>query len=254
MSISDKTTSRQRRAGIGIHLVTASGAIAGLLALQSVIDGSTRAALMWLIVCQILDAIDGPVARRLNVTIHAPMIDGHILDLVIDYVSCVVVPIALMIELEVLPPHTQIWIAALMIFTSALWFARTDQETPDVWFNGFTAGWNIVVPTFIILGTDQQIAGLIVVALGLSQLTNIAFPHIVRVRAMRKVTYTATALYLVALTIASATYPNSPSWTHFALYLGPTYLAAIVVWRTWFSQHTMFGQSIISLGADDINC
>ncbi|MCX6526529.1 MAG: hypothetical protein NTU52_00865 [Actinobacteria bacterium] len=169
MSISDKTTPRQRRAGIGIHLVTASGAIAGLLALQSVIDGSTRAALMWLIVCQILDAIDGPVARRLNVTIHAPMIDGHILDLVIDYVSCVVVPIALMIKLEVLPPHTQIWIAALMIFTSALWFARTDQETPDVWFNGFPAGWNIVVPTFIILGTDQQIAGLIVVALGLSQ-------------------------------------------------------------------------------------
>jgi len=254
VSISDKTTSRQRRAGIGIHLVTASGAIAGLLALQSVIDGSTRAALMWLIVCQILDAIDGPVARRLNVTIHAPMIDGHILDLVIDYVSCVVVPIALMIKLEVLPPHTQIWIAALMIFTSALWFARTDQETTDVWFNGFPAGWNIVVPTFIILGTDQQIAGLIVVVLGFSQLTNIAFPHIVRVRAMRKVTYTATALYLVALTIASATHPNSPSWTHFALYLGPSYLAAIVVWRTWFSQHKIFGQSIRSLGADDINC
>jgi len=253
VSIRDKTTSRQRRAGIGIHLVTASGAIAGLLALQSVIDGSTRAALMWLIVCQILDAIDGPVARRLNVTIHAPMIDGHILDLVIDYVSCVVVPIALMIKLEVLPHDTQIWIAALMIFTSALWFARTDQETPDVWFNGFPAGWNIVVPTFIILGTDQQIAGLIVVALGLSQLTNIAFPHIVRVRAMRKVTYTATALYLVALTIASATYPNSPSWTHFALYLGPTYLATIVVWRTWFSKHTIFGQSIRSMGADDIS-
>ena len=111
-----------------------------------------------------------------------------------------------------------------------------------------------MVPTFIILGTDQQIAGLIVVALGLSQLTNIAFPHIVRVRAMRKVTYIATALYLVALTIASATYPNSPSWTHFALYLGPTYLAAIVVWRTWFSQHTIFSQSVIGFDVDDINC
>jgi phosphatidylcholine synthase len=27
--------------------------------------------------------------------------------------------------------------AGLIIFTGALWFARTDQETKNHWFNGF---------------------------------------------------------------------------------------------------------------------
>ena len=53
-----------RRKAFAVHVLTASGAITGLLALQSVIDGNIRAALLWLIACQILDGIDGPIARK----------------------------------------------------------------------------------------------------------------------------------------------------------------------------------------------
>ena len=39
-----------KRAGYALHVMTASGAVAGLLALQSIIDNNIRAALLWLIV------------------------------------------------------------------------------------------------------------------------------------------------------------------------------------------------------------
>ena len=239
------TTDSQRRAGFSIHLLTASGAITGFLALQSVIDNSIRAALLWLIACLILDSIDGPIARHFKVSVHAPHVDGHVLDLVIDYVTCVVVPVVLLIALPIVPHKLSTSISALILVTSALWFARTDQETTDAWFNGFPAMWNIVIPSFLLLGTRQNIAAIICVVFCFVQLTPMKFPHIVRVRAMHKCTHITAAIYFTALTLLSANYPNDNQILRWILLLGPVYLAFIVIWRTWFSTRKILGQSII---------
>ena len=174
-----ETSQSQRRAGFSIHVLTASGALAGLIALQSVIDGHIRTALLWLIMCQVLDGIDGPIARKFDVSLHAPHIDGHVLDLVIDYVTCVVVPTVLLIRMDVVEPRLTMTISGLILITSALWFARTDQETEDVWFNGFPAMWNIVIPTFILLGTSQRYAAIICVLFCIAQITMIKFQRLV---------------------------------------------------------------------------
>ncbi len=238
------TSQSQRRAGFGIHILTATGAVAGLIALQSVVDGHIRPALLWLIACQILDGIDGPIARKFNVELHAPHIDGHVLDLVIDYVTCVVVPTVLLVRVDVVEPRLSMTIAGLVLMTSALWFARIDQETEDVWFNGFPAMWNIVIPSFIILGTHQRTAALICVLFCASQLTNIKFPHLVRVRALRIPTYIATTTYFAVFAWLSATYPNGPRWAKDVILIGPAYLAFVVIWRTWFPNKKLFGASI----------
>lgn len=239
-----ETSQSQRRTGFSIHLLTASGALAGLIALQSVIDGHIRSALLWLIVCQILDGIDGPIARRFDVSLHAPHIDGHVLDLVIDYVTCVVVPTVLLIRMDVVEPRLTMTISGLILVTSALWFARTDQETEDVWFNGFPAMWNIVIPTFILLGTSQRFAAIICMLFSMTQLTMVKFPHLVRVQALRPTTYTATAIYFSAFILLSAQYPNGPQWARNIILIAPAYLVAIVLWRTFFPNKTIFGLSI----------
>jgi phosphatidylcholine synthase len=135
-----KQTSTQtkisRSAGYALHVMTASGAAAGLLALQAVIDGNIRGALLWLLVCQVLDGLDGPLARKIDVVFHAPRVDGYVLDLIVDYVTCVVVPVALMVRLNMLPTEFQTLIAAMVLLLSALWFARTDIERSLVqWFS-----------------------------------------------------------------------------------------------------------------------
>lgn len=245
--LSEAQCRRRRLMGLMIHAITASGAIAGLLGLQAVIDGHVRSALIWLIVCQVLDGIDGPIARKIDVVTHAPRIDGHILDLVVDFVSCVVVPVAVMHRMNLVPHQPEIWITALIIFTSALWFARRDQETSDAWFNGFPAAWNIVIPTFLILGTSRSAALAISVVLCALQLTSVKFPHLMRVRAMRPLTFTVAIIYLIALTYLSAMYPNGPRWANVVLMIAPVYIAIIVVWRTWFPARSWFGLSPIGV-------
>jgi phosphatidylcholine synthase len=118
-----------KRSGYAIHTLTASGAVLGMLALQSIFNGDVRSALIWLLLSQVLDGLDGPVARRFDVMVTAPRIDGHVLDLVVDYVTCVVVPIAFMIHFDMLPAHFEIALAGLTFMFSALWFSRTDLET-----------------------------------------------------------------------------------------------------------------------------
>jgi phosphatidylcholine synthase len=238
---SSLTPQGSRRAGYVIHVMTASGAVAGLLALQAVFDNNWRAALLWLIACQVLDGLDGPIARKFDVTVHAPIIDGHILDLVVDYVTCVVVPVALLARLELLPNHYETLVAGAIFLTSALWFARTDLETDDHWFNGFPAVWNLVVPTLLIFGSSSTVVMVVCLTLCASQLTRFKIPHLVRVTALRKITLPLTIIYLVDLSVLSWQYSDTtgshPNTLEKFILLGfPLYIFGLSIWRTWFKK------------------
>lgn len=75
-----------------VHVVTASGVFVGFLGLNAVIEGHARAAILWLVAALILDGIDGPFARKLNVRERIPQINGNSLDLIVDYFTCTIVP------------------------------------------------------------------------------------------------------------------------------------------------------------------
>ena len=215
---------RKTVAGYLIHSITAFGAIAGLISLEEFINGDIQSGLLWLIICQIIDGFDGPIARRIDIHLHATRFDGHILDLVVDYVTCVMVPVAMLIRLDLLNNKFSFLFCAAIIFTGALWFARTDQETEDHWFNGFPAAWNLVIPTFIILGTRESYVIMIIVLLSFLSLTKLKFPHLVKVEYLRPITWTLAVIYFVALTIMSAQYPNGPSSLKPILVLFPIYI------------------------------
>ena len=227
-----------RRAGYALHVMTASGAVAGLLALQAVIDNNFRGALIWLIVCQVLDGLDGPIARKIDVVIHAPRVNGFILDLIVDYLTCVVVPVALLIRLELLPSEFQTLIAGLILLMSALWFARTDLETEDHWFNGFPAVWNLAVPTYLVLELPKDAVAVVTLILCFTQLTNLKFPHLVRVEKYRIVTLPIGAAYIGNLIYLSWTYSNETGIHHqpissAIILIFPIYILVISLLRTF---------------------
>lgn len=226
-----------KRAGYALHVMTASGAVAGLLALQAVIDGNIRGALIWLVVCQVLDGLDGPIARQIDVVIHAPRVDGYVLDLIVDYLTCVVVPVALLVRLQILPHEFQTLIAGLILLLSALWFARTDIETDDHWFNGFPAVWNLAVPTYLVLDLKPNTVAIVTLILCFSQLTMIKFPHIIRVQAFRYITLPFGILYIGNLFYLSWSYSNETGIHHqviseVLMSVFPLYIAVISIWRT----------------------
>lgn len=230
--------------GFSVHAFTALGAITGLFALAAILDGRIGQGLIWLIICQVLDGFDGPIARRLDVKTHAPQINGQTLDLVIDYVTCVVIPVILMIQLEILPPGWEIFIAGLIFFTSALWFARSDQESDDFWFNGFPASWNLVIPSFIILEISHTLIIVISILFSIAQLTNLKFPHLIRVRTLRPLTLFLATIYFSTLAFLSFVFPDGPDALKPILAIAPVYIISLVIWRTFFSKASQIKDSL----------
>lgn len=231
------SSTRQKRYGYAIHTLTASGAVVAMLALQAIFNGDTRMALVWLVISQILDGLDGPVARKFDVVLHAPRIDGHILDLVVDYVTCVIVPIAFMAQSNMLPDKYETVLAGFMILFSALWFSRTDLETPDNWFNGFPAAWNLAIPTLFLAHTNITVVGIVCAVLCVSQLTNLQFPHIVRSAWMRQITLPFGIAYLLDLSYVSINYDNSTGYelgpiTGGILFAFPVYVLILGIAKT----------------------
>ena len=197
------------RAGWALHIFTASGVIFAMIALQAVIDGRIRDGLLWLLLCQVIDGIDGPLARRIDVKIHVLKIDGNILDLVVDYVTCVIVPVAFLATTDLLPKNLEAALITLILMTSALWFARCDQETTDFWFNGFPGSWNLVIPSFILLDTSQTQVLIFTIGFALLSLTNFKIPHLTKVKHLRSVTLPLSIIYLLSLTYLSWNYGES---------------------------------------------
>jgi phosphatidylcholine synthase len=139
----------------------------------------------------------------------------------------------MLVRLDLVESEFNFLYASLIIFTGALWFARTDQETEDHWFNGFPAAWNLVIPTFIIIDTNPKLVEIIIITLCVLTLTKLKFPHMVKVEFMRPVTWTMAFIYFVSLTWLSVQYPNGPSNLEPVLVIFPLYIFAISIYHSW---------------------
>jgi phosphatidylcholine synthase len=165
------------RAAWAVHALTASGVIVGFIGLQSVIGGHARAAILWLVGALLLDGVDGPIARKLDVRRRVPTLNGNTLDLIIDYFTCTIVPVAFLYRFDFLPPRTVVVVGFMILFVSALWMARTDQETADGWFNGFPAEWNMIIPTLFLLQPYRWLSLFICLVLCGFTVSRVEFPH-----------------------------------------------------------------------------
>jgi phosphatidylcholine synthase len=235
------------RQGWSVHLFTTSGVVVGMLALQAVYTGHPKAAIVYLLITQIIDGIDGPMARQYDVKSTVPKIDGYVLDLVIDYVTCVVVPAAFFHQFNMLPHRFSISLVGLIVFMSAIWFSRTDMMTEDNWFNGFPATWNLIAPSLFILEigwsvtkrtgghfthTAQWINAVVVIGLSALMLTNVKFPHPVRAGEGRNITLPVTVMWITALTWTTLRLPSVAVFGRLLLIASVVYFAGLSVWRT----------------------
>src|SRR6201987_1368380 len=90
--VSLSATPRKRAAAFSVHVFTALGAGLALLALLEAVREHWAAMFGWLGVALVIDAADGPLARRLDVVRLQPDWSGEVLDLVVDFVTYVFVP------------------------------------------------------------------------------------------------------------------------------------------------------------------
>lgn len=138
--------SRQRRiAAWLVHLLTASGAVFGLLALWAIHEGRISQAFWLMSVTVIIDSVDGMMARRAKTKVAAPRIDGALLDNMVDYFTYVLVPAFFLLATNLLPDGWGPVGASILVLASAYQFTQSEAKTDDHFFKGFPSYWNIVV-------------------------------------------------------------------------------------------------------------
>jgi phosphatidylcholine synthase len=229
-------TQREIRTGWALHAFTASGVIIGMLGLQSIVEGHARAAILWLVVAMLMDGIDGPIARKINVRDAIPHIDGNALDLIVDYFTCTIVPVAFLDKFNMLPDNTIGATGFVILLTGALWMARTDMETPDRWFRGFPAEWNVIVPTLYLLSNDKWLNLSICGVLCVLSLVHVEFPHPVSVREKRPMSLACMGVWIGAMCTLAIEQDRQNRYLRTLLVLAPMWTLWMVIDRAYHNR------------------
>ncbi len=190
--------------GLFVHLFTASGAALAFLALAAAVDRDFSAMFAWLGVAFAVDAVDGFLARRARVAETVPFIDGTLLDLVVDYLTYVLVPTVALWRGDVLPPLLALPLALAISSGSAIYFADRRMKTADHWFRGFPALWNVVALYVFVFRPPPGVAALVIAGLVAAMFAPIVFVHPMRVRRLRPLTAGVTLIWALSAIVAIA--------------------------------------------------
>lgn len=175
-----------RAAAFGVHIFTAFGAGIALVALLEAVREHWAAMFAWLGLALIVDGIDGPLARRLNVIQLQPEWSGEVLDLVVDFVTYVFVPAYAIAASGLLLPIAGPLLGVGIVMTGALYFADRRMKTADNHFRGFPALWNAVAFYLFLLQPSAVLATLAIAVLIALTFVPIHVMHPVRVTRLRR--------------------------------------------------------------------
>src|SRR5882757_2599734 len=186
-----------RAAAFSVHVFTATGAGVALIALLEAVREHWTAMFAWLGIALVIDALDGPIARRLDVMRVQPNWSGEVLDLVVDFVTYVFVPAYAITASGLLLPLAAPLLGAGIVVSSALYFADRRMKTPDNHFRGFPGLWNIAAFYLFLLHLPPALS-----SLGMAVLIVLTFApfhvlHPVRVERWRGVTLSLMAIWAV---------------------------------------------------------
>jgi phosphatidylcholine synthase len=212
-----------------VHLFTASGVVCNLLAILALSRGDYRQVFIWIGVALIIDGIDGPLARSVEVKKVLPRYSGERLDLIIDYLTYVFVPVLALMHAGFLPGIFGGVLAALILLSSLHHFCDEYSKTDDNYFVGFPAIWCFVA--FHIFAAAASFATTAIVTLVCVALTFVPtkYVHPVRVETLRPLTLAMTVMWgLAAIYIVATGFPGA-FWPNVALNVSAFYGAALCV-------------------------
>ncbi len=129
--ISSSASPRMRAAAFSVHIFTALGAGVALIAMLEAVREHWTNMFGWLGVALVIDAIDGPIARRLDVMRLQPNWSGDILDLVVDFLTYVFVPAYAITASGLLLPLAAPVLGIGIVVSSALYFADRRMKAAD---------------------------------------------------------------------------------------------------------------------------
>lgn len=209
---------------LSVHLLTATGAVLSMLSMLAAVEGKWSMMFLWLVVALIVDGIDGPLARRYDVTENWPTYDGVLMDLIVDYLTYVFIPAYALFKSGLLVGWTG-WLAIIAItYGSVIYFADTRMKTKDKSFSGFPACWNMVVLVLFAVAPSHWTILFVVILLTVGMFLPLKFIHPVRTKRWRNLSLPIAGLWVVCAACAAWQNFQEGSWVHGILVASSLYL------------------------------
>ncbi|MDE2602399.1 MAG: phosphatidylcholine synthase [Bradyrhizobium sp.] len=214
-----------RAAAFSVHVLTALGAGIALLAQLEAVREHWAAMFAWLGIALVIDALDGPIARRLDVINVQPNWSGEVLDLVVDFVAYVFVPAYAITASGLLLPLAAPLLGIGIVVSSALYFADRRMKSEDNHFRGFPALWNAAAFYLFLLHLSPATSSLVVAVLIVVTFVPFHVLHPVRVVRLRGLTMSLVVVWAVLAIYALANDFNAGTIVTAALCAIAVYIA-----------------------------
>jgi phosphatidylcholine synthase len=202
--VSSTASPAKRAAAFSVHVFTALGAGIALLALLEAVREHWAAMFWWLWAALLIDALDGPLARRLDVVHLQPNWSGEVLDLVVDFVTYVFVPAYAITASGLVLPLAAPLLGIGVAVSGALYFADRRMKSADNHFRGFPGLWNVAAFYLFLLHPAPALSSLAVIVLIVATFAPFHVVHPVRVVRLRWLTLSLIAIWGVLSAVALA--------------------------------------------------
>src|ERR1700742_582506 len=185
---SSPVSPRTRAAAFSVHIFTALGAGVALIAQLEAVREHWAAMFAWLGIALVIDALDGPIARRLDVIRVQPNWSGEVLDLVVDFVTYVFVPAYAITASGLLLPLAAPLLGIGVTVSRALYFADRRMKRDDNHFRGFPGLWNVAAFYLFLLRWPPVLSSLAIALLIAATFLPFHVLHPVRTVRLRRLT------------------------------------------------------------------
>lgn len=217
-----------------VHLYTASGVLLAFLAVVEVCASGPdpRTVFLLLALAVLVDATDGPLARRWEVKRWLPAIQGRTIDDIVDYLTYTFVPLLLVWRMGWVPEPALLWIGPALV-ASLFGFANTGiKDEAGGFFLGFPSYWNVVAfyaGLFAVLyGPTVNAAILLVLALATLLPLRFVYPNLAP-PPWRGPVILGALLWLAAMLAMLPRYPRVPAWAVWLSLLYPAFYFGLSV-------------------------
>lgn len=217
-----------------VHAFTMTGLIWVLLSAYSLYEGHIKMMWLWLGIALIVDAADGPLARKAKVAEVVPWFSGVMLDNLVDYLTWTFLPALFMARYLNFGSGLAAMLAAIIVLTSSMFcYANTKMKSSDWYFVGFPAAWNIVAVIIWLFPLPLWCNWVIVIIFATLALIPWKWIHPFRVRELRVFNATAAVVWVITTSAMVYTHPEVPLWLLLPWGIAGIWLLVVGAIRTW---------------------
>lgn len=204
------------------------------MAIVAIDQEDFRTCFLWLIVCFVIDALDGTFARMAKVEEVLPSMDGKTIDFVIDFASYALIPAYFFYKAEMASPLMMMPALAIILLSSALYYGKKGMVEDDQYFIGFPVLWNFVVfYQYFIFHNNQTLNIISVVFFGILHFVPLKFAYPSRTKRFFWSHLLFSLFGVGGALYGLIEYPDYHPWTDICAMVGAMYFSLFAIADTF---------------------